>query len=49
VIAAIDVDDADPAGGVRLHPGGPLTLTGTGEWFVVELSYLDSFPKGHRA
>jgi hypothetical protein len=40
VIAAIDVPGDDPAGGVRLHPGGPVTLTNAGEWFVVELSYL---------
>jgi len=46
VVAAIEVEDlaADPVGGVRLHPGGPLTLTnpadGERTWFVVELSYL---------
>ncbi len=38
VIAAIDVDDNDPAGGVRFHPGGPVELAG--EWFVVELTVL---------
>lgn len=46
VIAAIEVEDAEPAGGVRLHPGGPFTLTNTAAdertWFVVELGYLDS-------
>jgi hypothetical protein len=47
VIAAIEVEDlgVDPTGEVRLHPGGPCTLTNTGAvermWFVVELSYLD--------
>ena len=42
VIAAIDdIDPPDPLGGVRLHAGGPLTLTGGGSWFVVRLSYLD--------
>jgi hypothetical protein len=47
VIAAIEVEDLDidPAGGVRLHPSGPFTLTNSGAdertWFVVELGYLD--------
>ncbi|MDY7087129.1 MAG: hypothetical protein SYR96_18690 [Actinomycetota bacterium] len=26
-------------GAVAHHPGGPLTLTGPGEWFVLELTY----------
>nr|WP_063779298.1 hypothetical protein [Kibdelosporangium sp. MJ126-NF4]CEL18167.1 hypothetical protein [Kibdelosporangium sp. MJ126-NF4]CTQ90603.1 hypothetical protein [Kibdelosporangium sp. MJ126-NF4] len=46
VIAAIDIDDTDPAGGVRSHPGGPLTLSG--DWFVVKLSYLDASQEGNR-
>ena len=37
VVAALD-PGAD--GGVSCHPGGPLTLTGPGEWFVLELTYL---------
>ncbi|MBM2613942.1 hypothetical protein JIG36_00035 [Actinoplanes sp. LDG1-06] len=34
VIAELERD-----GGVAFHPGGPVTLTGPGEWFVLELSY----------
>ncbi|MCK2258344.1 hypothetical protein [Crossiella sp. S99.1] len=51
LLAAIEVDEHDPAGGVRPHPGGPLTLAGAGTWFVVELSYLNhlnTILEGHR-
>lgn len=37
------IADLDPAGGVWVHSGGPLTLTGTGTWFVADLGYLDHF------
>ena len=44
VIATIDVEESEPAGGVRLHPGGALTITNdrpvARSWFVVELGYL---------
>ncbi len=36
VVAALDPGEG---GGVSFHPGGPLQLTGTGEWFVLELTY----------
>jgi len=36
VVAALSPGSA---GGVSFHPGGPLTLSGPGEWFVVELTY----------
>jgi len=39
VVAALE-PGAD--GGVSFHPGGPLTLTGPGEWFVLELTYTAS-------
>ena len=35
VLAALDAED------VLFHPGGPLTLQGTGDWSVLELSYLN--------
>lgn len=34
------IADLDPAGGLRVHAGGPLTLSDTGTWFVVELGYV---------
>jgi hypothetical protein len=45
------IADLDPAGGVRVHSGGPLTLTGAGTWFVADLGYvhhLDSLLDGRR-
>lgn len=44
VVAALDVRDDEPAGGVRTHPGGECVLSNETDdartWFIVELSYL---------
>ena len=44
LIVAMDVEEGEPAGGVRVHPGGLLTITNNlpaqRSWFIAELSYL---------